>query len=157
MIPIARPSIGKEELREVERIFSSGWLGMGSSVFEFENKIRDYIGAKNVIAVNTGTSAIHIALDALGIKEGDEIIVPSLTFAGSIQPIIACRATPIFCEVDKDTLNVDIDDMTRRVTNKTKAIMPVHYGGQPCDMDEIAEMTNVAEIKRILRSRGIDL
>lgn len=140
MIPIARPSIGKEELREVEKVFSSGWLGMGSTVFEFENKIKDYIGVKHVIAVNTGTSAIHIALDALGVDEGDEVIVPSLTFAGSVQPIIACRATPVFCEVDKNTMNIDVNDAKKRITARTKVIMPVHYGGEPCEMDGLLDM-----------------
>jgi len=140
MIPIARPSIGKEELMEVEKVFSSGWLGMGSTVFEFENKIRDYIGVKHVVAVNSGTSAIHIALDALGAQEGDEVIVPSLTFAGSVQPIIACRATPVFCEVNKNTLNIDINDVKKKITNRTRIIIPVHYGGEPCDMDELLDI-----------------
>ena len=80
MLPVSRPSIGQEELKEVEKVFSTGWLGLGSTVFEFENKLKDYLGAKHVLAVNTGTTALHLALDAFGIKDGDEVIVPSLTF-----------------------------------------------------------------------------
>lgn len=147
MIPIARPSIGEEELSEIKKIFASGWLGMGSAVFEFEKQLAQYLGMDNVIAVNTGTSALHIALDALGIKEGDEVIVPSLTFIGSIQAIIACNATPVFCDVDEDTLNIDIEDMTKRIAKRIKAIMPVHYGGLACKMDDLLE---IAKEQRVL-------
>lgn len=137
MIPNARPSLGAEELSGIEKVFASGWLGMGSVVFEFEKALKEYLGAGYVIAVNTGTSALHIALDALGIKDKDEVLVPSLTFVGSIQPIIECGARPVFCEVSPDTLNMDIEDMASRINKKTKVIMPIHYGGQPCAMDEI--------------------
>uniref|UniRef100_A0A7C4KGZ8 DegT/DnrJ/EryC1/StrS family aminotransferase n=1 Tax=Anaerolinea thermolimosa TaxID=229919 RepID=A0A7C4KGZ8_9CHLR len=139
-IPVSRPSIGQEELKEIEKVFSTGWLGLGSTVFEFENELKNYLGAKHVLAVNTGTTALHIALDAFGIKDGDEVIVPSLTFCASIQVITAVRARPVFCEVSPDTLNVDIEDIKRKVTNKTKAIMPVHYCGQACDMDELIKI-----------------
>lgn len=140
MIPNAKPHIGEEELNEVRRVFNSGWLGMGSVVFEFEKSLRDYLGAKHVIAVNTGTSALHIAMEALGINESDEVIVPSLTFIGTIQAIIATKAKPIFCEVNPATLNVDIEDIKKRITKRTKVIMPVHYGGLPCDMDELLDI-----------------
>ncbi len=135
MIPIARPSIGEEELSEVRKVFASGWLGMGAVVFDFENAIKDYLAAKYVIAVNTGTSALHIALDALNLAPEDEVIVPSLTFVASIQAIIACRARPVFCEIESNTLNMDIADVKKRITKRTRAIMPVHYGGLACDMD----------------------
>ncbi|MDO8748038.1 MAG: DegT/DnrJ/EryC1/StrS aminotransferase family protein [Candidatus Omnitrophota bacterium] len=135
MIPNSRPSIGDDELNEVKKVFSSGWLGMGSFVFDFENAVKDYLRAKYVIAVNTGTSALHIALDALGLGDDDEVIVPSLTFAGTIQAIIACGARPIFCDVEENTLNIDINDVRSKITAKTKVIMPVHYGGLACDMD----------------------
>jgi perosamine synthetase len=137
MLPVSRPSIGIEELEEVKKIFDTGWLGLGSTVFEFENKIKEYLNAKNVIAVNTGTTALHIALDAFGISEGDEVIVPSLTFCASIQVITALKAYPVFCEVDPNTLNIDVEDVRRRITSKTKAIMPVHYCGNACDMDTL--------------------
>ena len=140
MLPVLRPSIGQEELKEIEKVFSTGWLGLGSTVFEFENKLKDYLGAKYVLAVNTGTTALHIALDAFGIKDDDEVIVPSLTFCSSVQVITAVRARPVFCEINPDTLNVDVTDIKRRITKKTKAIMPVHYCGQACDMDELIEI-----------------
>jgi perosamine synthetase len=92
---------------------------------------------KHVIAVNTGTSALHLALDSLGIGPGDEVIVPSLTFVASVQAIIACGAKPVFCEIEEETLNIDVADAFARVTGKTAAIMPVHYGGLACDMDRL--------------------
>jgi len=140
MIPISRPSIGNEEFEEVKKVFATGWLGLGSAVLEFENKIKEYLDVKNVIAVNTGTSALHIALDACGIKEGDEVIVPSLTFCASVEAITAVGAAPIFCEIEPDTLNIDIEDVKRKVTPKTKAIMPVHYCGNACDMDSLLNL-----------------
>jgi len=137
MIPVSRPSIGDEELAEVKKIFKSGWLGLGSTVFEFENVLKEYLGARNVIAVNTGTTALHIALDAFGIAEGDEVIVPSLTFCASVQAITALRAIPVFSEVNPDTLNIDVNDVRKKITFKTKAIMPVHYCGNACDLDSL--------------------
>lgn len=137
MIPIARPSIGEEELAEVKKVFASGWLGMGSVVFDFEEAIKKYLSAKYVIATNTGTSALHIALDALNLKNSDEVIVPSLTFVASIQSIIAAGARPVFCDVEPDTLNIDLRDVKSKITSRTKVIMPVHYGGLPCRMDEL--------------------
>ena len=140
MLPVSRPSIGSEEIEEVKKVFNTGWLGLGETVYEFETKIKKYLGAKNVIAVNTGTTALHIALDAFGITEGDEVIVPSLTFCACIQVITALRSIPVFCEVDPDTLNIDIDDVREKITPKTKAIIPVHYCGNACDMDSLLDI-----------------
>lgn len=140
MIPVSKPSIGAEELEAVKKVFDTAWLGLGSTVFEFENKLKEYLGAKNVIAVNTGTSALHIVLDAFGVAEGDEVIVPSLTFCASIQVITALRAIPVFCEIDPDTLNIDLTDVKKLITPKTKAIIPVHYRGNSCDMDGLMDI-----------------
>jgi perosamine synthetase len=146
MISVSRPSINCEELEEIKKVFKTGWLGLGSVVFEFENKIKEYLGVKNVIAVNSGTSALHLALDAFGIKEGDEVIVPSLTFCSSIQVITALKAIPVFCEVDPDTLNIDINDVRKKISSKTKAIMPVHYCGNACDIDNLLDIRNENDI-----------
>jgi len=140
MLPVSRPSIGAEELEEVRKVFETGWLGLGSTVFEFEEKIKEYIGARNVIAVNSGTTAIHLALDAFGVGPGDEVIVPSLTFCATVQAVTALGATPVFCESREQDLNIDIDDVRKRITRKTKAIIPVHYCGNPCDMDSLLEI-----------------
>ncbi len=135
MIPIQRPSLGAEELEEVKKVFDTGWLGLGSVVSEFENRIKSYLGAKHIVAVNSGTTALHVTLDAFGIGEGDEVIVPSLTFCASIEAITALRATPVFCDIDLNTLNIDERDAEKKITSRTKAIMPVHYCGNPCNMD----------------------
>lgn len=147
MIPVQRPYLGQEELEAVGKVFDTRWLGMGSATKEFEDKLREFLGVKHVIAVNTGTSALHIALDALSLRPGDEVIVPSLTFVASVQAIVAVGARPVFCEVRADTLNMDMQDVLRRVTPRTKAIMPVHYGGLACEMDDLLSFARERQIR----------
>lgn len=149
MLPVSRPSIGVEELEEIKKVFDTGWLGLGSTVYEFENKIKEYLGAGNVIAVNSGTNALHVALDAFDIGEGDEVIVPSLTYCACIQVITALKARPVFCEIDPETLNVDIEDVEKRITPETKAIIPVHYCGNACDMDTLLNIGKDRNIRII--------
>jgi perosamine synthetase len=140
MIPVQKPFLGQEELDAVRRVFDSRWLGLGATTQEFEQRLREFLGVEQVIAVNTGTSALHLALEALDLQPGDEVIVPSLTFVASIQAILSARARPVFCEVQADTLNMDPDDVSRRLTTRTKVIMPVHYGGMACEMDELLRL-----------------
>ncbi|UCD54934.1 MAG: DegT/DnrJ/EryC1/StrS family aminotransferase [Candidatus Omnitrophota bacterium] len=147
MIPIARPTIGKMELKNIEKVFKTRWLGMGSFVYEFEKKIESYLGVKHVVAVNTGTTAIHVALSSIGVGPGDEVIVPSLTFAGSVQPIVSLGARPVFCEIEPDTLNIDVVDAEKRITKKTRAILTIHYGGMPCDMDMLLKIGKKKKIR----------
>src|SRR5262249_37879067 len=99
MIAVQRPNLGAEELEGVRKVFDTRWLGMGATTKQFEDRIRDYTGAKHVIAVNTGTSALHIALAALDLQRGDEVIVPSLTFVASVQAILSAGGRPVFCEI----------------------------------------------------------
>jgi len=140
MIPVSRPSIGKDELIEVEKVFETGWLGLGSVVQDFEDEIKKFLGAEYVVAVNTGTSALHLALASVGVKRGDEIILPSLTFVATAQAVTMLGAKPVFCDVREEDLNIDPEDIKKKITSKTKAIIPVHYRGQPCDMDAINEI-----------------
>lgn len=147
IISLQRPSLGEEELAAVSKVFESRWLGMGAMTKQFEEKIGKYLGAKNVIAVNTGTSALHIALDAIGLKPGDEVIVPSLTFVSSIQAIRACGGNPVFCEVLPNNLNMDISDVLKKINKHTKAIMPVHYGGVSCDMDSLMKIARKYKLR----------
>ena len=137
MIAISRPTLGPEEARAMEKVLDSGWLGLGSTVFEFEEALKKYLGAKHVIAVNTGTSALHIALSGFGVGPGDEVIVPSITFAACVQAILALGAIPVFAESHEDTLLLDIGDLERCLTPRTKAVMPVHFCGSPCDLDRL--------------------
>src|SRR5207249_8268581 len=134
---VSKACVGPEELKAIEEVFDLCYFGMGSKVAEFEQRVQAYLGPGHVVAVNSGTSALHLALDSLDIGVGDEVIVPSLTFVGSFQAISATGAVPVACDVDPDRLLIDIDEVRRRITARTRAIMPVHYTGQACDMDEI--------------------
>lgn len=140
MIKLAKAQLGLEELSKVQEAFNYGYFGLAYNVQKFEQDLAQFIGSSSVVAVNTGTSALHLALEACGITSGDEVIVPSLTFVASFQAITQTGAKPIACEVDPDTLLIDIEDVKRRITSKTKAIMPVHYGGSICDMDILLKL-----------------
>jgi len=140
MIPISRPVTGSEEIAAMQKVFESAWLGLGATTYEFENTVAAYLGAKHVIAVNTGTSALHLALSGIGVGPGDEVIVPSLTFAATIQPILNLGATPVFVESREEDYFIDLDDVRRKITPKTKAIMPVLYCGNPAGIDDLYEI-----------------
>jgi perosamine synthetase len=140
LIPVSRPSLGGDELELVKKVFESGWLGLGAQVLEFEQEIQKFLGAKHVVCTNTGTTAIHLALDALGIKKGDEVLVPAFTYVATIQAITATGATPVFCDIGADDLNIDLNYAKKKITKKTKAILPVHYRGFPCDMNGISAL-----------------
>lgn len=147
MIKVSRGCLGDEELAKVKEALDYGYFGLAYNVVEFEEQLKKYLGAKNVVATNTGTSALHLALAALGIGEGDEVIVPSLTFVASFQVVSAMRATPVACDIYPDTLLVDIEDIRRKITERTKAIMPVHYAGNPCDMDALMKLSKERGIR----------
>jgi dTDP-4-amino-4,6-dideoxygalactose transaminase len=149
MIKLSRGSLGEEELEEVRSAFEYGYFGLASKVDEFENQLKLFLGAKHVIATNTGTSALHLALEAIGVKSGDEVIVPSLTFVASFQAISMTGAEPVSCEVHPDTLLLDLKDVKNKITDKTKAIMPVHYAGNPCDMTGLLEIKKQKGIRII--------
>tara|TARA_B100001123_G_C15281352_1_gene1014114 strand:- start:301 stop:1428 length:1128 start_codon:yes stop_codon:yes gene_type:complete len=145
-IPLSKPSLSQQEITKIAEVFQTGWLGMGSETYEFEKKIQKYLGAREIIATNTGTSALHLALDSYGIQKDDEVIVPSLTYAASIQVILSTGAIPVFCESRTKDLSLDIQDVKRRITKHTKAIMPVHYCGKSCDMDELLDIADSNDI-----------
>jgi dTDP-4-amino-4,6-dideoxygalactose transaminase len=134
VIALQRAWVGAEEIEELKRVFASGWLGLGPVVAEFEGAIGAYLPAKNVVATNSGTAALHLALMALDLREGDEVILPSMTFAAAVQAVLAAGAKVVFCEIDERTLNVDPEDVARRIGPRTRVVMPVHYAGLPCDM-----------------------
>lgn len=142
MIPVSRPSTGAEELAAIGAVLETGWLGLGATTFEFEEAVKRYLGCRHVVAVNTGTSALHLALDGLGLGPGDEVIMPSLTFAACAQAILATGATPVFCESREEDLLVDVEDVVRRLTPQTRAVIPVHYCGNPCDMDALLALAD---------------
>lgn len=147
MIATYRPCLGAEELRAVQAVFESRWLGCGPTTERFEQRLAEYFGCKHVIALGHGTDALHLALDALELAPGDEVIVPSLTFAATIQAILMCGASPVFCEVEPDTLNLDVRDAEKRITPRTRVILPVHFAGLPCDMNRLFEMAKARHIR----------
>ena len=141
MIPIFRPSMGEEEIEAVAEVLKSGWIGLGPKTKEFEERFAEYIGTEYAVALNSCTAALHLALNVLGINSGEVITTP-ITFVSTAHAIIYNNATPVFADVQEDTLNIDPVDIERKITEKTKAIIPVHYGGHVCDMDEILDIAS---------------
>ncbi len=139
MIPIAKPWIGEEEKREVEKVLDSGMLAYGEWVKRFEKEFAEYIGVKHALSTTNGTQALILALEAIGIR-GKEIIVPSFTFIASATSILRAGGRPVFAEINEKTYNIDPQDIRKKITDKTIAIMPVHLYGQPAEMDEIMEI-----------------
>lgn len=136
-IRLSRSIVGIPEKQALGRIIDDGYLGMGSFVNEFERRLESYFGGRKVVCVNSGTAALHLALMAIGLECGDEVLVQSLTFVACFQAISAAGAVPVACEVLPNTCTIDLEDAKRRITSKTKAIMPVHYAGRPGDLEAI--------------------
>lgn len=141
-IPYCLPDITEVEIKEVVDTLESGWLAKGPKTIEFEEKFAEYVGAKYAIAMNSCTAALHIALIAAGVGPGDEVITTSMTFAASVNTIIHAGATPVFVDIDAETGLIDVSKIEEKITKKTKAIVPVHYAGQACDLDEIYKIAD---------------
>ena len=139
-LPFHKPYITEDEISGVLNALRSGWITMGPATIEFEEQFRKYIGSRNAVSMNSCTACLHLALKAVGLKEGDEVIVPAITFTATAEIITYFNAKPVLVDVDKETCNIDINEIEKKLTKRTKAIIPVHYGGQPCDMDEILSM-----------------
>lgn len=151
-IPLARPDIGEEEISLVVETIKSGWLTTGPKVTEFESVLSEYIKYDDEIysvGLNSCTSALFLALIALDIKAGDEVIVPTWTFAATAQVIDWIGAKVVLCDIEEDSLNIDVQKAEKLITNKTKAIIPVHIAGFPCDMNSIAELAKKYNLKVI--------
>jgi dTDP-4-amino-4,6-dideoxygalactose transaminase len=140
MINIAAPVLAREEIEAVERVLQSGRLAQGAKVEEFEASFASYIGTKHAIATSNGTTALHIALLASSIEDGDEVITTPFSFIAAANAILFCRAKPVFVDIDKDTFCLDPRLIRAKITSKTKAILPVHLYGQPCNMKEIVKI-----------------
>ncbi len=149
LIPVLQPSIGQEEIDAVAEVMRSGWLGLGPKTEQFEQQFSAYTGARFTIALNSGTAALHLALDALGIGPGDEVIVPTITFISTVHAVSYVGATPVFADVEPDSMNITADEIERKRTSRTKAVIVVHLAGHPCDMDAIHEVASKAGIKVI--------
>ncbi len=136
-IPFHRPHITEDEIIEVLDSLRSGWITMGPKTVRFEENFRDYIGTQNAVSMNSCTACLHLALKAAGLKEGDEVILPAMTFAATAEVVTYFRATPVLADVDERTYNIDVREIEKKMTSRTRVVIPVHYAGQPCDMDEI--------------------
>lgn len=136
-VPLFRPQLGAEELRNLRAVFQRAWVGMGPKTQELEERFAKYVGARFAVGVTSCTAALHIALQALGVKKGDEVIVPAITVVSTPYAALYNGATPMFADVEEETLCIDPNDLARKITKKTKAIIPVHLGGHVCDMDKI--------------------
>jgi dTDP-4-amino-4,6-dideoxygalactose transaminase len=139
-IPFFVPWVTKEEKKAVLEALSSRWLTGGPRAKEFEKMFARYLGTKHAIAVNSCTAALHLAMRALHITSGDEVIVPVFTFAATANAPLFVGAKPVFADIDEKTFNISPKDVQNKITKKTKAIIVVHYGGQPCDMKEIMKI-----------------
>lgn len=140
-VRLSKSSISQAEKDAVMQVLDKEYLGMGEEVKLFEEKIKNYLETSmDVVCVSSGTSALHLALSALGLKESDEVLVPSLTYVASYQAISATGAKPISCEINPDTLFLDVDDARAKITENTKVIMPVHYASNSKGMNEVYEL-----------------
>lgn len=137
LIPYGRQTIEDDDIQAVVDVLKSDYLTTGPKIAEFEQIVADYVGAKYAVAISNGASALHAACFAAGIGPGDEVITTPLTFAASANCVLYCGGTPVFADVDARTYNIDPEDIKRKITDKTRAIIAVHLAGQPCDMDEI--------------------
>ncbi|MHA1146260.1 MAG: DegT/DnrJ/EryC1/StrS family aminotransferase [Candidatus Helarchaeota archaeon] len=142
------PEIGQEEIDAVINVLKSKKLTLleGNVTKTFEEEFAEFCGAKHAIATNSGTAAIHVVLAAVGIGPGDEVIVPPFTFVGTVSPVLMQGAQPVFADVDSDTYNIDPEDVKRKITSKTKAIIPVHLFGQSADMKPLLELAAARDI-----------
>ena len=149
MINIAAPVIDSEERRAVDEVIESGMLAQGPKVAELEKNWAEYCGVKHALAVNSGTAAIHCALYAAGVKEGDEVITTPYSFIATINPILMLGARPVLVDIDEETFNIDVSKIEAAITEKTKAIVPVDLYGQPCDWAELQEIAKKHDLKII--------
>lgn len=147
MINIAAPVIDSEERRAVNEVIESGMLAQGPKVAELEESWAKYCGTKYALAVNSGTAAIHAALYAAGVREGDEVITTPYSFIATINPVLMLGAKPVLVDIDNDTFNIDITKIEQAITENTKAIVPVDLYGQPCDWEGLQEISKKYDIK----------
>lgn len=157
MLPYGKQSITEQDIKAVNRALRSDWLSGGEEVAAFEREFAEAVGAKEAVAVSSGTAALHAAMDAIGIKAGDEVIVPTITFAATANAVVFQGGIPVFADVHSGTLLLDALDVEKKITKKTKAIVAVDFAGQPCDYEAlyvIAERHNILVIDDACHALG---
>jgi perosamine synthetase len=140
-VPYSRPSLKEEDINAAVDVLRSQWLTTGPKIGELETVLAELVGAREVVAVNSGTAALHLAYDALGLKPGDEVVVPALTFSATASSVVMAGGTPVAADIDETSLNISLEDADRKVTARTRAISPVHIGGLPCDMGKVEDFS----------------
>ncbi len=140
MIQVFKPSMTQEEIDAVAEVLRSGWIGLGPKTAEFEEKFAAFVGTTYAVAVNSCTAALNLALKLLDVNHGHEVIVPTMTFVSTAHCVAYRLAMPIFADVDPHTLAIDLEDVRRKITSRTRAIIPVHYSGRPIDLDALKEI-----------------
>ena len=141
------PAIEQPEIDEVVASMKCGWLGTGPKVAQFENEFKAYKTARHAAALNSCTAALHLSLLSLGLKPGDEVITSSMTFCATINAIIHSGATPVLADIDPKSMNIDPHSIEKKITRKTKAILPIHFAGRPCDMDALIHIAERHDLK----------
>jgi perosamine synthetase len=147
-IPFFAPALGDEEIDSVVETLRSGWLTTGPKVRRFEEAFATAVSARHAVAVSSCTAALHLALEAVGIGSGDEVLIPSLTFASTGEVVMHLGATPVLVDCG-DQFLIDVQELERKITSRTKAVIPVHYGGHPCEMDKILEIATKHDLRVI--------
>jgi UDP-4-amino-4,6-dideoxy-N-acetyl-beta-L-altrosamine transaminase len=140
IIPYGRQWVDSSDIREVIKVLKSDWLTQGPKIKEFEDALCKHTGAKYAVAVSSGTAALHISCLAASIKRGDEVITSPITFVASANSILYCGGKPVFADIQKDTVNIDPEEIKKKINPNTRAIIPVHFAGHPCDLEEIKEI-----------------
>jgi dTDP-4-amino-4,6-dideoxygalactose transaminase len=143
------PLIEQPEIDEVTSCLKSGWIGTGPLVKKFEESFAEYKGARFAVALNSCTAALHLSMLALGVKPGDEVLVPSMTFAATANTVVHAGGIPVLVDCERDSMNIDPQDIQRKITSKTKAIIPVHFAGRPCNMKAIMAIAKKNRLKVI--------
>jgi perosamine synthetase len=141
-LPYGRQSIDEDDIQAVAAVLRSDWLTTGPAVGVFEDAVAAFVGARHAVAVSSGTAALHAAMYSIGVGPGDEVIVPAITFAATANAVLYQGATPVFADVDPDTLLISAKSVRQRLSPKTKAIVGVDYAGQPCDYDKLSEVVD---------------
>src|SRR6266481_3957149 len=144
-----QPLIEEPEIEEVIQSLRAAWLGTGPKVAAFEKLVAEYKGVKHAVAVNSCTAGLHLSCLAVGLKPGDEVITTALTFCATVNAIIHAGLTPVLADVDPMSMNMDPADVERRITPRTRAILPVHFAGRPCDMDALCKIAQKHGLKII--------
>ncbi|MEU3860085.1 DegT/DnrJ/EryC1/StrS aminotransferase family protein [Streptomyces sp. NPDC028722] len=147
-VPFAAPLIGEEEVAAVTQVLRSGWIGTGAVAHDTERRFADYLGVRHTLLLNSGTAALHLALLALGVGPGDEVIVPTVTFTASAATVVHAGATPVLVDVEPHTLAIDVDQVRRRLTARTRAVVAVHFAGR---------MADIRALRRLCDAHGLYL